>query len=572
MRIALAQINPTVGDFSGNLRKIAEFVERAAAEGAALVMFPELATCGYPPADLLEKDSFVKRAEEMLAAVAELTRGEGRPAVLCGSPMRCEGASGKRVRNVAALMEDGEIKFVQQKMLLPFYDVFDEQRYFEPARKQALTVVKGKAVAITICEDAWNDKMFWPRQMYPVDPIDELIRQWAALPQPLSGHRLILNISASPFWHGKLEVRQRMIGALAKRHRATVVMVNQVGANDSLIFDGGSFAVGPDGEVFAQAKSFVEDLLVFDTEAQGAVAGVESSAAETLGDEGDAGGEDRVEKTWQALVLGTRDYLRKCGFKKAIVGLSGGIDSALVAAIAVEALGAENVQGVGMPSEFSSEGSVTDAEKLARNLGIAFSTVPIRGVYEEFSKSLEPFFKGTGFGLAEENLQPRIRGSLLMALSNKTGALVLTTGNKSEMACGYCTLYGDMVGALAVIGDVYKTEVYELARWVNRKREVIPEDTLTKPPSAELRPGQKDTDSLPPYDVLDPIVRAYIEDYSSAEEIVRSQGVELELVRKVIRLVELSEYKRQQAAPVLKVSRKSFGLGRRFPIAARREV
>jgi len=572
VRIALAQINPTVGDFSGNLRKIAEFVERAAAEGAALVMFPELATCGYPPADLLEKDSFVKRAEEMLAAVAELTRGEGRPAVLCGSPMRCEGASGKRVRNVAALMEDGEIKFMQQKMLLPFYDVFDEQRYFEPARKQALTVVKGKAVAITICEDAWNDKMFWPRQMYPVDPIDELIRQWAALPQPLSGHRLILNISASPFWHGKLEVRQRMIGALAKRHRATVVMVNQVGANDSLIFDGGSFAVGPDGEVFAQAKSFVEDLLVFDTEAQGAVAGVESSAAETLGDEGDAGGEDRVEKTWQALVLGTRDYLRKCGFKKAIVGLSGGIDSALVAAIAVEALGAENVQGVGMPSEFSSEGSVTDAEKLARNLGIAFSTVPIRGVYEEFSKSLEPFFKGTGFGLAEENLQPRIRGSLLMALSNKTGALVLTTGNKSEMACGYCTLYGDMVGALAVIGDVYKTEVYELARWVNRKREVIPEDTLTKPPSAELRPGQKDTDSLPPYDVLDPIVRAYIEDYSSAEEIVRSQGVELELVRKVIRLVELSEYKRQQAAPVLKVSRKSFGLGRRFPIAARREV
>jgi NAD+ synthase (glutamine-hydrolysing) len=567
VRIALAQINPTVGDFSGNLRTMAEFVERAAAQGAALVMFPELATCGYPPADLLEKESFVMRAEETLAAVAELTRGVDRPAVLCGSPMRCESASGKRVRNVAALMEDGEIRFVQQKMLLPFYDVFDEQRYFEPARQQSLTVVKGQAVAITICEDAWNDKMFWPRQLYPVDPIEELMRQWSVLPQPLSGHRLILNISASPFWHGKLEVRQRMLGALAKRHGATLVMVNQVGANDSLIFDGGSFAVGPGGEVFAQGCSFAEDLVVFETETEAA-----SGAASVVASSGVDAGRERTESTWNALVLGTRDYLGKCGFKQAIVGLSGGIDSALVAAIAVAALGAENVQGVGMPSEFSSSGSVTDAEKLARNLGIAFSTVPIREIYTQFSQSLEPFFAGTSFGIAEENLQPRIRGSLLMALSNKTGALVLTTGNKSEMACGYCTLYGDMVGALAVIGDVYKTEVYALSHWVNREREVIPNDTLTKPPSAELRPGQKDTDSLPPYDALDPILRAYIEEYSSAEEIVRTQGVDLALVRKVIRLVELSEYKRQQAAPVLKVSRKSFGMGRRFPIAARREV
>jgi NAD+ synthase (glutamine-hydrolysing) len=566
VRIALAQINPTVGDFSGNLKKIAEFVERAAAQGAALVIFSELATCGYPPADLLEKESFVERAEETLAAVAELTRGAGRPAVLCGSPMRCESASGKRVRNVAALLEDGEIKFVQQKMLLPFYDVFDEQRYFEPAKHQALAVVKGQAVAITICEDAWNDKMFWPRQMYPVDPVEELMRQWAVLPQPLSGHRLILNISASPFCHGKLEVRRRMIGALAQRHRATVVMVNQVGANDSLIFDGGSFAVRPDGAVLAQARCFDEDLVVFETE--------EAAAGGTVSGEDAFAG--RVEQLWNALVLGTRDYLRKCGFTKAIVGLSGGIDSALVAAIAVAALGAENVQGVGMPSEFSSDGSVTDAEQLARNLGIAFTTVPIREIYTQFSQALEPVYAavgaGAGFGLAEENLQPRIRGSLLMALSNKTGALVLTTGNKSEMACGYCTLYGDMVGALAVIGDVYKTEVYELSRWVNREREVIPHDTLTKPPSAELRPGQKDTDSLPLYEVLDPIVRAYIEEYSSAEEIARAQGVELALVRRVIRLVELSEYKRQQAAPVLKVSRKSFGMGRRFPIAARREV
>ena len=583
MRIALAQINPTVGDFSGNLKKIKGFVEQAATEGAALVVFPELATCGYPPADLLEKEVFVQRSEETLAELAVLTKGPGRPAVLCGSPMRCESVSGKRVRNVAALLEDGEIRFVQQKMLLPFYDVFDEQRYFEPARKQMLAVVKGQAVAITVCEDAWNDKLFWPRQMYPVDPIEELMRQWEVLPQPLSGHRLILNISASPFWHGKLELRQRMIGALARRHRATVVMVNQVGANDSLIFDGASFAAGPNGEVFAEARSFEEDLLLIETEGEVAASrGVPAGPGDRLQDKEapeswrGSEGEDHIASIWKALVLGTRDYLHKCGFRKAIVGLSGGIDSALVAAIAVAALGAEQVQGVGMPSEFSSAGSIEDAEKLAKSLGIGFTVVPIREIYERFLGSLEPVYHSAGvqpgFGLAEENLQPRIRGSLLMALSNKTGALVLTTGNKSEMACGYCTLYGDMVGALAVIGDLYKTEVYALSRWLNREREVIPEDTLTKPPSAELRPGQKDTDSLPPYDLLDPMLKAYIEDYRSAEEIARSQGVDLELVRRVIRLVELSEYKRQQAAPVLKVSRKSFGMGRRFPIAARREV
>ncbi len=587
MRIALAQINPTVGDFSGNLKKIKEFVERAAAAGAALVVFPELAVCGYPPADLLEKEVFVQRAEEALAELAALTRASGsgssRPAVLCGSPMRCESVSGKRVRNVAVLMEDGEIKFVQQKMLLPFYDVFDEQRYFEPARKQMLVVVKGQAVAITVCEDAWNDKLFWPRQMYPVDPIEELMRQWAVLPQPLSEHRLIVNISASPFWQGKQELRQRMIGALANRHRATVVMVNQVGANDSLIFDGASFAAGPDGEVFAEARSFEEDLLLIETEGEVAAW---RDAPGPLGEperpmvEGppqpSSENSDRIARLWLALVLGTRDYLHKCGFRKAIVGLSGGIDSALVAAIAVAALGAEDVLGVGMPSEFSSTGSVQDAERLAKNLGIGFSMIPIHAIYEQFVGLLQPVYRmagaEAGFSLAEENLQPRIRGSLLMALSNKTGALVLTTGNKSEMACGYCTLYGDMVGALAVIGDLYKTEVYELSRWLNSQREVIPADTLTKPPSAELRPGQKDTDSLPPYDLLDPILRAYIEDYKSCEEIALSQAVDLVQVRKVIRLVELSEYKRQQAAPILKVSRKSFGMGRRFPIAARREV
>ena len=574
MRIALAQINPTVGDFSGNLSKITDSVRRAAEAGAELVLLPEMATSGYPPADLLEKTSFLQRAEESLAAICELTREPGMPTVLCGSPMRCERPGEKHVRNVAAVIAGGQIRFLQEKMLLPYYDVFDEQRYFEPAKEQSLTLIGGQPVAITVCEDAWNDKMFWPRQNYPLDPVEELMRQWGGLPQTLGGERLILNISASPYWHGKPDTRRRMIGALARRHRATVVLVNQVGANDSLIFDGDSFAMNAAGEVIAQAAAFREDLVVFDTATAEPVRlseGQEREAALA----GQPVGPAECERTWQALVLGVRDYLRKCGFTKALLGLSGGIDSALVAAVAVEALGAENVQGIGMPSEFSSSGSLTDAELLAKNLGIPFSVLPIREIYDGFTARLEPFFQGTEFGLAEENVQPRIRGTLLMAVSNKTGALVLTTGNKSEMATGYCTLYGDMVGALAVIGDLYKTEVYALARWVNQvrfQREVIPADTITKPPSAELRHGQKDTDSLPEYEVLDPLLRAYIEEYQPAEEIAAAQGLPMELVRKVIRLVEIAEYKRQQAAPVLKVSKKAFGMGRRFPIAARREV
>ena len=574
MRVALAQINPTVGDFSGNLQKISIAVDRAAERAVDLVVFPEMATSGYPPADLLEKTSFVQRAEDTLLRIAELTAGPERPAVLVGSPMRCAGPGQKLVRNVAAVLEAGELRFVQQKMLLPFYDVFDEQRYFEPATHQSLTLIKGQPVAITVCEDAWNDKLFWPRQNYPLDPVEELMKQWGALPQTQGRQRLILNISASPYWHGKTETRRRMIGALAKRHRAAVVLVNQVGANDSLIFDGDSFAMNADGEIIAQACAFAEDLVVVDTE-RDAPMRLQQGPAEVDGAATPLSGGFECERTWAALVLGTRDYLHKCGFQKAVIGLSGGIDSALVGTIAVEALGAENVQGIGMPSEFSSSGSLTDAELLARNLGIAFSVLPIRGIYEQFTERLAPIFAGTPFGLAEENVQPRIRGTLLMATSNKTGALVLTTGNKSEMATGYCTLYGDMVGALAVIADLYKTEVYALAQWINAvrfRREVIPADTLTKPPSAELRPGQKDTDSLPAYEVLDPILRAYIEDYEPAEAIAQRQGVTPELVRKVIRLVEIAEYKRQQAAPVLKVSRKAFGMGRRFPIAARREV
>jgi NAD+ synthase (glutamine-hydrolysing) len=444
-------------------------------------------------------------------------------------------------------------------MLLPFYDVFDEQRYFEPATEQTLICVGGEPLAITICEDAWNDKGFWPRQMYPVDPVEKLMGKWEAQSKDLVGRqRVILNISASPYWQGKQQVRQSMLAALARRHGAFVAMTNQVGGNDSLVFDGTSLVIRPDGEVVAQAASFVEDLIVFDTE-DGAAVAVEKPV-------------DEVAAMWDALVLGTRDYVRKCGFSKVLVGLSGGIDSALVAAIAVEALGKENVIGVGMPTEYSSLGSIEDAKKLAKNLGVRFELLPIHDVFAQYQFLLQPLFKGTPFGLAEENLQPRIRGTLLMALSNKFGALVLTTGNKSEMSTGYCTLYGDMVGALAVIGDVMKTRVYALSRYANRAGEVIPRATISKPPSAELRPGQQDTDSLPPYDVLDPILEAYVERYCSAEQIAEEQGVDVVLVRSVLQLVEKSEYKRQQAAPVLKVTRKSFGMGRRFPIAVKVQV
>ena len=558
MKIALAQINPTVGDFAGNTKKILEYATRAEEQGVELAVFPELAVCGYPPADFLEKDAFVARADEAVAEIAAWTAGAGRPAILCGAVMPAVSPVGKQVRNVAVLMSGGKVSFVQQKMLLPFYDVFDEQRYFEPATRQALTSVAGQPLAITVCEDAWNDKGFWPRQLYSVDPVESLMLQWNLQPKGLAARqRIIVNISASPYWEGKAQIRLKMLAALAERHEAFVVMVNQVGGNDSLIFDGSSLVIRPDGEVVAQAASFVEDLVIFDME--GDVAAVDPVL-------------DPVATTWMALVLGTRDYVRKCGFSKVLIGLSGGIDSALVAAIAVEALGAENVLGVGMPSEYSSLGSIEDARRLAKNLGIRFELLPIHDVFAQYQSVLKPLFAGSPVGLAEENLQARIRGSLLMALSNKFGSLVLTTGNKSEMSVGYCTLYGDMVGALAVIGDVAKTKVYALSRYANREREVIPRETMEKAPSAELRPEQLDTDSLPPYDVLDPILEAYVERYCSAEEIAEEQGVDVSLVKSVLKLVEQSEYKRQQAAPVLKVTRKSFGMGRRFPIAVKVQV
>ncbi len=549
MKIALAQINPTVGDFRGNTQKIIEFARNAASAHADVVMFPELAVCGYPPADLLEKPSFVARAAEATAEIAAAATTGNSLAVICGYVTAAPEGSGKHVVNSAALLRNGVIDFVQSKRLLPFYDVFDEQRYFAPAEDQRLVSLHREQLALTICEDAWNDKLFWPRRLYPIDPVEELMRL---------GGTVILNISASPYYRGKRELRHRMLAAIAQRHKAPVAMVNQVGGNDSLIFDGASFAMGPDGAIVAQAKSFEEDLVFFDTH--------------TL--TGDRRPVDPSEDAavYQGLVLGTRDYVRKCGFSKVLIGLSGGIDSALVAAIAVDALGSENVTTIGMPSQYSSSGSIDDARALAQNLGVRFTTIPIHDLFEQYTRALAPEFAGKDADITEENIQSRVRGNLLMALSNKFNALVLTTGNKSEMSVGYCTLYGDMVGALAVIGDVVKTEVYQLCRYVNREREVIPQPILDKPPSAELRPGQKDTDSLPPYDVLDPILQAYVERYETPEEIAAAYHFALETVRHVVKLVERSEYKRQQAAPVLKVTSKSFGMGRRFPIAVKVQV
>lgn len=553
MKIALAQINPTVGDFTGNVATILAFAERAHALAADLVLFPELAVCGYWPADLLEKATFVARSAQALDEVCAWTSHPGRPALLCGGVLPiAPGNDGKSIRNVAVLMQGGRVLATQGKTLLPFYDVFDEQRYFEPANEQSIVTLNGQPLAITVCEDAWNDKGYWPRRLYNIDPVERLMQSY-----PEQTPRIILNLSASPFWQGKRGVRQDMLSALSKRHSAFVAMVNQCGGNDSLLFDGSSLVVGPDGALIAQAASFAEDLVFFDTSTPAAI---------------ERQPEDDTAATWDALVLGIRDYVRKCDFSKALIGLSGGIDSALVAALAVEALGPENVMGVGMPSQYSSDGSRDDARDLAARLGIRFELLPIEPNYQAAMGTLSPLFAGTPFGLAEENLQSRLRGLMLMALSNKFGALVLTTGNKSEMSVGYCTLYGDMVGALAVIGDVLKTRVYELSRYANRHRELIPESTLTKPPSAELRPEQLDTDSLPPYEILDPILEAYVERYCSADQIARDQHLDPALVTQVLKLVERSEYKRQQAAPVLKVTQKSFGMGRRFPIAVKHQV
>jgi NAD+ synthase (glutamine-hydrolysing) len=546
VKIALGQINPTVGDFSGNAAKIVDFSRRARSAGAGLILFPELSVCGYPPRDLVERPSFVARNRETTEQIAQQTQGI---AVICGLVTPADSETGKSAMNSAALLMDGKISFIQSKMLLPTYDVFDEMRNFAPAKSQALFPFCGNQMALTICEDAWNDKVFWPKRLYTFDPVDALIR---------AGGNFVLNISASPFWIGKRELRRDMLASIAKRNKVPVVMVNQVGGNDSLVFDGSSIVLNAEGHVIALGRSFEEDLIFFDSKTL-----TGEIHEQEVGDEA---------SVYSALVLGTRDYIHKCGFTKAIIGLSGGIDSALTAVIAADAIGPENVIGVGMPGPYSSAGSIEDAQALAKNLGIRFELLSINPVFEAYQHTLQRVFAGLPEDVTEENIQSRARGAMLMALSNKFRAIVLSPGNKSEIGVGYCTLYGDMVGGLAVISDVPKTLVYRLSEYVNSRRALIPRATLEKPPSAELRPNQKDSDSLPPYEILDAVLEDYVEDSHPAERIAADRGFDLEVVRRVIRMVDRAEYKRQQAAPGLKISSKAFGYGRRLPIAARCEV
>ena len=546
MRVALAQINPTIGDFAGNARMIVRDSREAARRGANVVVFPELALSGYPPRDLVEKPSYLDRSESELERLAGET-ADLDLSLICGFVARSHETTGKRALNSAAVIRGGRIVFRQSKMLLPTYDVFDEARYFRPAEREEVCALEGQQVALTICEDAWNDRQFWQQRLYTRDPVEELFA---------AGAEALICINASPFNMGKREMRRKLYRSAARRYGKPVIYVNQVGGNDQLVFDGSSFAMNGAGEVIASARSFSEDLVIADL------------AADT-GDRNENFA-DECEAAYEALVTGTRDYLRKCGFSRVLIGLSGGIDSSLTAAIAVEALGEENVTGVGLPGPYSSEHSLTDAREMAARLGIRFEVISISGVYEKFLEELAPLFQGTPEGVTEENLQSRLRGMALMALSNKTGALVLTTGNKSELAVGYCTLYGDMSGGLAVISDVPKTMVYSLSRIANRRlRNAIPESVFTKAPSAELRANQKDTDSLPEYSVLDRILEGYIEQMWTPAQIAEREGLDLKLVQEIVNKVDHNEYKRQQAAPGLKVTTKAFGIGRRMPIAQR---
>lgn len=546
MKIALGQINPTVGALEANVDRMVLAAREAAAAGARLIVFPELSINGYPPRDLVDKPSFVRRTQEQLLRLAAET-AELPIALICGYVGTSSEAEGKLVTNSAALIDRGEVVFRQDKMLLPTYDVFDEWRYFESAERQFILRFEGKRIGLTICEDAWNDLESGERLLYDRNPVEELVGE---------GVDLLISINASPFEMGKRNTRRELFCSVARRRGLPLVWVNQVGGNDQLVFDGSSFATDAQGNVVAAARSFGEDLVYIDLE--------------TMTGDRHESHSDECEAVYDALVLGTRDYIHKCGFRKVLIGLSGGLDSTLVAAVAVDAVGRENVTGIGMPGPYSSDHSLTDARAVAEGLGICFKVLPISSGYEEILRMLDPIFGDAPRDVTEENIQARLRGLALMSLSNKWGAIVLTTGNKSELAVGYCTLYGDMCGGLAVISDVPKTLAYKLTRIANRRHGgVIPDSILVKPPSAELRPDQKDSDSLPPYEVLDPLLKAYVEDFASPAEIAAAQNLPEAMVRDIIRKVDLNEYKRQQAAPGLRVTTKAFGIGRRFPIAQR---
>jgi NAD+ synthase (glutamine-hydrolysing) len=541
VRIALLQLNQIVGDLAGNAARIRAGVRTATEQGADLVVTPELAMLGYLPRDLLLQRDLVNQSWNELRELACELR-DSSP-VLVGLAEPNEQLEGKPLFNTAALLAHGSVAARFRKSLLPTYDVFDEDRYFESSADSQILQFGDTALGITICEDIWNDRDFWSRRRYHSDPVEKLAR---------AGAHCVINLSASPFSAGKQRLREAMLGQMAAKHGLPLLYVNQVGGNDDLVFDGRSCAFQADGKLIGRARGFAEDLLLVDLDSpDGRI------EADTLPPEGEI---------WQALVLGTRDYVRKCGFSRVLLGLSGGIDSAITAAVAAEAVGAENVLGVLMPSPYSSQGSVDDAKILAHNLCIPTTVLPIERIMEAFDDTLAAAFEGRDRDVTEENIQARIRGNLLMALSNKYGALLLTTGNKSELAVGYCTLYGDMSGGLAVISDVPKTLVYRVARWLNRAQPVIPDSVLTKAPSAELRPNQTDQDSLPPYDLLDQILERHVEQHQSAAEIA-AQGFDEATVRKVLHLVRSAEFKRKQAAPGIKVSDRAFGVGWRVPIA-----
>jgi NAD+ synthase (glutamine-hydrolysing) len=543
MKIAIAQINPVIGDFNYNFGKIKYFADKAIGLKCDMVVFSELVISGYPPRDLLEKNDFVDANLACLNRLLSSIRGIG---VICGFVDKNSADKGKPLFNSAIHFENGQILHKVHKRLLPTYDIFDESRYFEPGRESLSYPYKGYRIGLTVCEDAWNDEDIFKRRLYSTDPVALVVT---------AGADLIINISASPFYVGTREFRWNMFGSMARKYGVPLIFVNQVGGNDSVIFDGISTVFDKNGNLVARACDFDEDFMVFDSEASGSSKGelhvISNSDTESI---------------LKALVLGTRDYVTKCGFSKVVVGLSGGIDSALTACIAVKALGRENVSVVFMPSQYTSKENFEDTEELAENLGIVLTRIPIDGIFKEFLRFLSPSFKKNEPGITEQNIQARIRGTILMGLSNKHGSLVLSTGNKSELAVGYCTLYGDMTGGLAVISDVPKTTVYDLARFINREKEYIPPRIITKAPSAELKPDQADQDDLPPYEILDSILKGYIENFKGADELVQ-MGFDKDIVEEIIVKVDRNEYKRYQAAPGLKVTSKAFGYGRNYPLA-----